>query len=590
MKRFGFVLITFALLLFFVAVHAEEYYAPATQTEIHDEIRVFFEEDNDAKLAEKYIRNIMPHKKILQVSRPSGLMLPESCRSLYVALQKLVSEVAAGERSNTQFQISFEDLFPVTFTADELGINKIIADGSITQEAKDAALSAVDRKLDELDPASAVICLNLDTAYELYWHDKAEGHGTVVSYMTESFAATGSTITVKGYVSVRMSVSQDYAVQSFSQTGENTYAEYEVDTQYGINARLAAENAQAIITANRNKSDEEKLEAYRDAVCTLTDYNFEVGDDDPYGDPWQLVWVFDGDPDTQVVCEGYAKAFQYLCDLGTKEATAITVQGQTSGPHMWNIVTMKGHNYLVDLTMCDSGYDLFMKGCPDGNPDTGYVIRHDHGTSRYIYNEMQNRTRDELTLYSMDYSEWKAIVEKTPDIQISSDVLYSGTVAMARLLNEAPELMPSGIVIHRITRDEAGEIAEETTDTIEPGNGQWRISSAGEYDFSVIRDGVESSNTGTVILTARAIPDGPAIRLPAGSEVCAEAFFGDSEIILVEAEDCILREGAFAGSGAELVCLGGNCTVEPGALDNDTILCIEDGSEWIEGYRFVVSE
>lgn len=29
----------------------------------------------------------------------------------------------------------------------------------------------------------------------------------------------------------------------------------------------------------------------------------------------ELIWVFDGDSSTNVVCEGYAKAFQYLCDL-----------------------------------------------------------------------------------------------------------------------------------------------------------------------------------------------------------------------------------------------------------------------------------
>ena len=52
-----------------------------------------------------------------------------------------------------------------------------------------------------------------------------------------------------------------------------------------------------------------------------------------YGDPWQLVYVFDGDPSTNVVCEGYAKAFQYLCDLTRfdGDVTCRTVSGTMNG-------------------------------------------------------------------------------------------------------------------------------------------------------------------------------------------------------------------------------------------------------------------
>ena len=68
-----------------------------------------------------------------------------------------------------------------------------------------------------------------------------------------------------------------------------------------------------------------KLCYFRDAICSLTDYNHEAVADKVYGDPWQLVWVFDGKPNTKVVCEGYAKAFQYLAGMATTEATVISV-------------------------------------------------------------------------------------------------------------------------------------------------------------------------------------------------------------------------------------------------------------------------
>ena len=58
------------------------------------------------------------------------------------------------------------------------------------------------------------------------------------------------------------------------------------------------------------------------------------------------------------VCEGYSKAFQYLCDLSSfkDKVECHSVSGVTSGPHMWNVVAMEdGYNYLVDVTNCDEG-------------------------------------------------------------------------------------------------------------------------------------------------------------------------------------------------------------------------------------------
>ena len=82
-------------------------------------------------------------------------------------------------------------------------------------------------------------------------------------------------------------------------------------------AKEAASNAKMIVNEFKNMSEPEKLAAYKEMICYLTDYNDEAISDsygDKYGDPWQLIWVFDGDESTNVVCEGYSKAFQYLCE------------------------------------------------------------------------------------------------------------------------------------------------------------------------------------------------------------------------------------------------------------------------------------
>ena len=148
----------------------------------------------------------------------------------------------------------------------------------------------------------------------------------------------------------------------------------------------------------------QKLNAYRDWICDNTDYNdAATGGGTPYGDPWQLIYVFDNDPSTKVVCEGYSKAFKYLCDRSTFEgdircilATGQMAGGTGEGPHMWDIVKMpNGLNYMMDVTNIDSG-----------NPGlnlSGYTAHPSTNSYRY---EGLSYTYDSKTLSSWDYETW----------------------------------------------------------------------------------------------------------------------------------------------------------------------------------------
>ena len=86
----------------------------------------------------------------------------------------------------------------------------------------------------------------------------------------------------------------------------------------------ALDNAGEIVERHRDKSDYDKLAAYRDEICRLVSYDYEAAESEAtiFGDPWQMVYVFDLDPSTNVVCEGYAKAFKYLCDLSRFDGDA----------------------------------------------------------------------------------------------------------------------------------------------------------------------------------------------------------------------------------------------------------------------------
>ena len=185
-----------------------------------------------------------------------------------------------------------------------------------------------------------------DLPYELYWHDKTEGKGV-------GFTFTGS-----------------FKDVTFSFAVAQEFRGADLTTTNIPNVPAAVQTARSVVAANASKSDHDKLQAYRQYICDQVSYNYAAARGEytaSYGSPWQLLWVFDGDASTNVVCEGYAKSFKYLCDLTeesngwTGDVETISVTG-TMGTenHMWNIVRIGGGNYLVDVTNCDTG----MKGYP----------------------------------------------------------------------------------------------------------------------------------------------------------------------------------------------------------------------------------
>lgn len=301
----------------------------------------------------KYDPNYSPAKALVPAG--SGLYryhMTGNDAKVYQLFRNYFRDVANGNRTSTTFEVTFEEL-GVTgkyYTAADLGVTDLVVDGEITSEAMTKMQAIVDCNIQ-----SIVDKLLFDCPFDCYWYNKTAqvtgtGYGVGGRYANGEwqlyFQGTGYTY--------NFPIAQAYS--------GGTYAVNPAQ----INRALAASaKAKQIVAKYKDCSDYDKLLKYKEEICVLVDYNHGAADNNntPFGDPWQLVYVFDGDTSTDVVCEGYSKAFKYLCDLSTfdGDVTCILATGVfsttngTNGGHMWNIVSFGGTNYMVDVTNCDDG-------------------------------------------------------------------------------------------------------------------------------------------------------------------------------------------------------------------------------------------
>lgn len=355
-------------------------------------------------------------------SRPAtyAVALNDVTNNIYRRLVPEIKKIAAGESASATIVIT--DM-PITYTQGDLGHITIVKNGALSEEAgaRIGELFGADVNHDAL-----LSKLLANMPYELYWFDKT--NGMAISYGIE---ADENTVTIP-YIVVGFCVADAYRDTTkylVNEKGEqildkdkNPVPDYTaIDTAKTGAAKTAAATAAQVVAENQGKGTYGKLVAYREFITDAVEYNKAASKPDypyGYGDPWQLIYVFDGDDTTNVVCEGYSKAFKYLCDLtwtGSDPEVACylptgTMDGGTgAGDHMWNIVSIGGANYLTDITNCDSGTtgapdQLFLCGA-EGSVDASYAAVTTSGTVTYVYDKETLALYDkELVLSATKYS------------------------------------------------------------------------------------------------------------------------------------------------------------------------------------------
>jgi hypothetical protein len=175
------------------------------------------------------------------------------------------------------------------WTAAELGVSEI------TSSEADYIVSVMMKS--NFNFGNMISYLLMDCPYELYWYDKTLG--TRLSY---SYSYTDKEIMIYNFA-VSMPVVPEYQATS----GSASQKIYTLNTSAVNTVENAKNKALEIVAETAHLSKYERLVAFKDKICDLTEYNDEAAADSnmDYGNPWQMIWVFDGDPSTNVVCEGY---------------------------------------------------------------------------------------------------------------------------------------------------------------------------------------------------------------------------------------------------------------------------------------------
>ena len=367
---------------------------------------------DNAQLLEGYAYSLF-YGQVATYGRKAGDRLTGDEKLIYDALVPIIKQIAAGERASTV-----------------IGLGQTVSTGS-AQYAADAQLTFTGKSLNDDALQRILSALLTDLPYDLYWYDKVTGARSI------SLAPPDG---IMVHFQLSLAVAKNYRGSG----------EYTVNGSQARAAVTAAKKSGDIISKYAAVSDYEKLLGYKEEICSLVTYDYSAANTGNFSqdnDPWQLIYVFDGDTATNVVCEGYSKAFMYLCQQTAfaGDVSCITVSGIMGGPHMWNIVTLEGKNYLVDVTNSEPGTvgadgSLFMAG-GSGSVLGGYTV----GGKNYSYIDKAGETDPDIILWGSDADSVLTLAAEnyTPG---KSNILASGTCGdnLTWTLDDAGTLTISG--------------------------------------------------------------------------------------------------------------------------------------------------
>ena len=320
----------------------------------------------------------------------------------YKIIRQQLSNILGGSRTSTKFEIQTSQLSAnyTNFSPSELGVKPSAFNSQNTIRIQNE--DAWDTVKDYISFSTITAGLLNACPLDMFWYQ-----GALHSNGADNYSHPGLDVAfVCSYDSVNKKVTIHTIIFEFKVASAFKGAnDYTISSDAIAMAKTAKANADAIINLNKNKSDIDKLIAYKNAIANSATFFDTDSAGEGGGIEWQMIPVFDNDSSTSAVSDGYAKAFQYLCDNTTFKNSnifAITAFGLGwTGYHTWNIVHMDdGKNYIVDIFLekdqKNSAY--FLGGATYSENERAYKIV--GGDAGYTFSGDTLDFYSEYTVYS----------------------------------------------------------------------------------------------------------------------------------------------------------------------------------------------
>ncbi|MBP3324509.1 MAG: leucine-rich repeat protein [Clostridia bacterium] len=334
LKRIAAVLLSFLIIFSQTVVFSD---TVIEETEISNSIYNEKADSENDELYEGFLDKLFYGEEVSFFGTLAGEKLSEIPKALYDVLKKDIEGVCYTETENE-----------VLSTAFEVDLNKLTEKGAILSFEAESVNEAFALFTAQMETENVVEALLHDLPLELFWYDKVTG-----LKQSASFSRSGNLYTITKY-SFKFAVAENYQPADYDASAPTLNVGYIKD------ALAASKKTKEIIEKYSSLEDYDKLLAYKNEICALTSYDYSAASSGNFSfdnSPWQLINVFDGDESTKVVCEGYSKAFLYLCDMSDFSCDVkcyAAIGALSGGNHMWNIVNIKGRNYIADVTNSDS--------------------------------------------------------------------------------------------------------------------------------------------------------------------------------------------------------------------------------------------
>lgn len=252
-------------------------------------------------------------------------------KSVYNDLLKVCSDFAAGNRVNRPVNI------------------KMSIGGSITiQQINQEDECAVPVNIQVTDPQTADILSAISETYFMFRCDHPEYY-----WLANTVYPTIIVNSYDGAISeIRLNVSiyDEYADEK-----------YRKDLDKAIDSRT--DEYIGMIKDSGEQSKYKIVKLIHDKILDDVEYGYDENGE-PLDTPQAhgIVGVLDGDSETDVVCEGYAKTFQLILnalDIDNVYVTGYAFNGSYYEAHAWNMVMMDdGEYYNFDVTWDDQDNEL----------------------------------------------------------------------------------------------------------------------------------------------------------------------------------------------------------------------------------------